>query len=146
MPIRHPDIVTAAILIAIGAAMYALSNNIYVTPSISTFSPRFFPKLASVCIVLCGIGVLVGGLLAERKEMPFLFNKTNLIVAALFLIYFLSFEQVDFRAGSWALILACMYVLGCRSKLQLAIVPVVTATAIYLVFTYGFEVVLPQWI
>lgn len=146
MPVRHPDIISAAILIAVGALMYYLSNHIYVTPSISTFSPRFFPQLASVCIILCGLGVLAGGLLAERKEMPFLFNSANLTIAALFLIYFLTFESIDFRFGSWLLILSCMFVLGCRSKWQLAIVPVVSMLAIYAAFSFGFEVVLPQWI
>ena len=146
MTIRHPDIVSAAMLILIGAVMYYLSLDIRVPPNVTTFSPRFFPQLACIGIVVCGLGVLANGLMGERRPLPFLFNRNNLIVVALFCIYFFTFEQVDFRLGAWALILSCMWVLGARSWVQLLVTPVVTAMVIFWLFYSGFQVVLPVWI
>ena len=145
MTVRHPDIVCAAALIAIGAAMYYLSLDIRGNPNVSTFSPRFFPQLASIGLVICGFGVLANGLMAESRPLPFLFNRNNLLIAALLCIYFFTFELVDFRVGAWALIISCMWVLGARAWVQLAVTPVVTALVIFWVFYYGFQVVLPVW-
>jgi len=146
MTIRHPDIASAAILIAIGAVMFYLSLDIRVNPNISTFSPRFFPQLASIGIIVCGLGVLAQAFLAERRPLPFLFNRNNLLVTALFCIYFFTFEWVDFRVSAWALILSCMWVLGARSWVQLLVTPAVTALVIFWLFYHGFDVVLPVWI
>lgn len=146
MTIRHPDIISATALVAIGAVMFYLSLDIRVNPNVSTFSPRFFPQLASIGLIACGLGILANGLLAERRPLPFLFNRNNLLVAAFFCIYFFTFEQVDFRLSAWALILSCMWVLGARSWVQLAVTPVVTALVIFWLFYHGFEVVLPVWI
>ena len=146
MTIRHPDIISAAVLIAIGAAMFYLSLDIRVNPNVTTFSPRFFPQLASIGIILCGLGVLANGLLAPRRELPSLFNRSNLLIVTLFCIYFFTFELVDFRLSAWALIVSCMWVLGARSWVQLALTPVATALIIFAVFRYGFQVVLPVWI
>lgn len=143
--VRHPDYISAVFLIGVGALFYYLSFDLQGARTISTFSARFFPQLASICILLCGIGVAVQAWMAEDKPFPFLFNRANLLVAAIFLVYFLTFERVDFRVGAWACIAGCMYVLGCRSWLQLVLTPVVTALAVYWIFTQGFEVVLPSW-
>lgn len=145
MGIRHPDIVTAAILFVIGAVMLHLSYDIRVNPTISTFTPRFFPQLASVGIIVCAAGILVQALRAPPRPLPFLFNRTSLIVAALFCLYFMTFEEVDFRLGAWALTLACMAVLGARRPAELALVPLGTAFGVYALFRHGFEVVLPVW-
>ena len=146
MTVRHPDIVSAAALILIGAVMYYLSLDIREPPNVTTFSPRFFPQLASLGIIVCGLGVLAQGMLAERRPLPFLFNRNNLIVVALFCVYFFTFELVDFRVGAWALILSCMWVLGARSWVQLLITPAATALIVFWLFYHGFEVVLPVWI
>jgi hypothetical protein len=146
MTIRHPDVVSAAVLIAIGVVMYYLSIYIGGNPNVSTFSPRFFPQLASFGIVLCGLGVLANGLRAERRPLPFLLNRSNLSIVVLFCFYFFTFELVDFRLGAWALIGSCMWALGARNWVQLAVTPVATALVIFWVFRYGFQVVLPVWI
>ncbi|MCC2098185.1 MAG: tripartite tricarboxylate transporter TctB family protein [Hyphomicrobiales bacterium] len=143
--VRHPDYISAAFLIAVGALFYYMSFDLQASRAISTFSARFFPQLASICIMLCGLGVLFQAWRAEPKAMPFLFNRSNLLVAAIFLIFFMTFEKVDFRVGAWAVILSCMFVLGCRSWLQLALTPLITSLFVYWIFTQGFEVVLPAW-
>lgn len=130
----------------VGAAFYYMSFDLQGSRSISTFSARFFPQLASVGIFLCGIGVLAQAWMADTKPLPFLFNRANFLVAAIFLIFFTNFERIDFRLSSWAVILSCMFVLGCRSWLQLLLTPVITAFAVYMTFTKVFEVVLPAWI
>ena len=144
--VRHPDYIAATFLIGVGALFYYLSFDLQASRAISTFSARFFPQLASLGIGLCGVGVLIQAWRAEDKAMPFLFNRTNFLVAAIFLIFFMTFELVDFRVGSWAVIISCMFVLGCRSWLQLALTPLITALLVYWIFTSGFEVVLPSWI
>lgn len=143
--VRNPDYISAAFLIAVGALFYYLSFDLQGARAISTFSARFFPQLASVCIVLCGLGVMYQAWRAEPKAMPFLFNRANLLVAAIFIIFFMTFEMADFRFSAWAVILTCMFVLGCRSWLQLLLTPIIMSLFVFWVFTKGFEVVLPTW-
>jgi putative tricarboxylic transport membrane protein len=143
---RHPDILSGLAAIAGGAALIYVSLDIDVAPGETTLNARFMPILAAACIVACGIAIAAKGLLAEPTRLPFGVNPRVTAILVLFLAYFLTFEYVDFRFGAWALTLACMYVLGGRKPVQLVLTPVLTAAVVYLMFRYGFEVILPTWI
>lgn len=144
--IRHPDIVTGAFLIVVGAFMFFLSGAIHITPGIHVFTAQFFPRLMSAILVACGVGLVIQSFFAEREKLPFMFNRANFLIAAFFCLYFFTFESVDFRFGTWALMLASMWVLGARGWVRLAATPIVTALVIDWMFTNLFEAPMPKWI
>lgn len=143
--IRHPDVASGLCALVAGLALILISLDIDVAPSQATLNARFFPILAASFIALCGLGILARGLIVPRAEIPIWVNFRLAATATLFVAYFLSFEYVDFRVGAWVLTLACMVVLGARSRVQLAVTPAVVAVSIYGIFRYGFEVILPTW-
>ena len=65
---------------------------------------------------------------------------------AAFLVYFMTFAFVDFRVGAWAMMLVGMVILGARNRRQLLFVPIGVSAATYLMFRYGFKILLPIWI
>ena len=143
--IRHPDVASGLCALIAGLALIVISLDIDIAPGQATLNARFFPILASAFIALCGLGILARGLMVERAELPVWVNARLVAVGVLFIAYFLSFEYVDFRVGAWGLTLSCMIALGARSRVQLAVTPIVVAGSIYGIFRYGFEVLLPTW-
>ncbi len=143
--IRHPDILSGLAAIIVGATIIYVSLGIDIAPGQTTLNARFMPLVAASCIVLCGVVILVKGFIAAPAPLPFGVNPRVMAITALFLAYFLSFEYVDFRFGAWVLTLASMYVLGGRKPLQLVLTPVLVSAIVYLVFRYGFIVILPTW-
>ena len=146
MPKRADRIVGLAV-VALGLALALLVAGIEINERQSTLSARFFPGL------LAGALVLLGGLLALRPgnlgtadAVAGLMRRRGVLVAALFLIYCLTFRYVDFRLGTWAFTVLCLWLLGSRKPLELVVIPVAVSAAVYAVFRYGFTVLLPTWI
>ena len=144
--LRHPDVVAGAVLAIVGALFTWLAAGIDPGPDMNTLRPNFFPLLCTAGITLAGLFILVTGLRSEPRPQPDLVDRRLVTVGALMAIYYLTFEHVDFRFGSWLFVLLTMVVLGCRKPLQLLLVPVLTAGGAYLSFRYIFEILLPTWI
>jgi len=96
---------------------------------------------------------VLGGLLALRPgdlgtvdALAGLMRRRGLLIAALFLLYCLTFRYVDFRLGTWAFTILALWFLGSRKPLELILIPVAVSAAVYAVFRYGFTVLLPTWI
>ncbi len=143
--IRHPDILSGLALIVAGAVMTYLSWQIETAPQ-EVLTARFFPVLASIGLALCGLGLAIKGLLATRKSLPNFSDLRVIGLIVVFLLYFFTFTIVDFRLSTWALMLASMYLLGARSGKQLVITPIAVSLITFVIFRYGFEILLPQWI
>ncbi len=146
MPKRADRIVGLAV-VALGLALALLVAGIEINERQSTLSARFFPGL------LAGALVLLGGLLALRpgdlgtsEALAGIMRRRGLLIAALFLLYCLTFRYVDFRLGTWAFTILSLWILGSRKPLELALIPVAVSAAVYAVFRYGFTVLLPTWI
>lgn len=146
MPKRADRIVGLAV-VALGLVLALLVAGIEINERQSTLSARFFPGL------LAGALVLLGGLLALRPgelgtadALSGLMRRRGLLIAALFLLYCLTFRYVDFRLGTWAFTILALWILGSRRPLELALIPVAVSAAVYAVFRYGFTVLLPTWI
>jgi len=139
---RLAGIVTAAA----GLALAAATTRIDILAGQPTLSARFFPYLLAIVLVAGGLTLALrpgGTPLAVVIER--LLARRGLLFAALFLVYALTFRYLDFRLGTWAFVLAAMWVLGSRRWLELAVLPPVVAFATYLLFRYGFTVLLPVW-
>lgn len=145
MALRHSNTVAGAALTLAGGVATLLSMQIAPSPSANTLPPSFFPLLCAGGIVLLGIGLLVQGLRSVPEQLPALFDRRVLGVGALMLVYFLSFEYVDFRLGSWLFSLLTMLVMGNRRILQLIVVPLAVTAGVYVTFRYIFIIVLPTW-
>ena len=146
MPKRADRIVGLAV-VALGLALALLVTGIEINERQSTLSARFFPGL------LAGALVLLGGLLALRPgnlgtadAVAGLMRRRGVLVAALFLLYCLTFRYVDFRLGTWAFTILSLWILGSRKPLELVLIPAAISAAVYAVFRYGFTVLLPTWI
>ncbi len=140
------DRVIGLVIIMAGLGLALATAQIGILASQPTLSARFFPYLLSG-VLLAGGGVLV--LRPGETALPDVVNRLlagrAVAFAALFLIYALTFRHVDFRLGSWAFVLAAMWVLGSRRWLELLITPLCVSAAAYLLFRYGFTVLLPVW-
>ena len=143
--IRHPDILSGFALIAAGAVMTYLSWQIETVPY-EVLTARFFPVMASIGLALCGVGLMIKGVVAARKTLPNFSDRRVVGLIVVFLLYFFTFTIVDFRLSTWALMLASMYLLGARSRNQLVVTPIAVSLITFVIFRYGFEILLPQWI
>jgi len=144
---KRADRIVGLAVVALGLVLALLVAGIEINERQSTLSARFFPGL------LAGALVLLGGLLALRPgelgtadALSGLMRRRGLLIAALFLLYCLTFRYVDFRLGTWAFTILALWILDSRRPLELALIPVAVSAAVYAVFRYGFTVLLPTWI
>jgi hypothetical protein len=143
--IKHPDILSGLFILFIGAIAFILGQMIEVPPSPS-LSARFFPMLCGAGLVAMGGGIIYQGIRGAPAPLPFLFDARVGAIMAAFLVYFMTFAFVDFRVGAWAMMLVGMVILGARNPRQLLLVPIGVSAATYLMFRYGFKILLPIWI
>ncbi|MYZ47113.1 tripartite tricarboxylate transporter TctB family protein [Propylenella binzhouense] len=143
---HHPDSVAGLVLIVVGGIATYLSYQIAPGPDVLTLPPNFFPLLCTIGVVLIGIAMMVQAAWAAPVPFPALVDARAVAVFALMLVYFLTFESVDFRLGSWVFMLATMLAMGCRSIPQLVILPLAFVAAVYVVFSSIFSILLPTWI
>lgn len=134
----------AAILL--GGGLFLLSFGIAVNPGAQTLSARFFPQLLAGGLV--GFGALLAlrpGARTARQAATGLLVRRALLLAAAIAAYFLLFRSLDFRLGAFLFTLAAMWILGSRRWAELVLVPLAVSLGTYLVFRYGFTVLLPTW-
>ncbi|NQV56811.1 MAG: tripartite tricarboxylate transporter TctB family protein [Rhodospirillales bacterium] len=143
--VRHPDILTGSLLIVAGAVMTYFSWQIDTSPD-ELLTARFFPVAASIMLALCGLFLLVKGVVVGYKSLPKLGDVRVLGLVIAFLVYFFTFTFVDFRLSTWVVVLVSMYLLGARSRTQLIVTPLAVSLVIYSIFRLGFEILLPEWI
>lgn len=141
------DRIAGIVSAAAGLGLAVATAQIDILSGQPTLSARFFPYVLAAVLVVGGaalavnpggalLGDVVGRLLAWR----------GIAFAALFLVYAVTFRMVDFRLGTWAFVLAAMWVLGSRKWLELLLLPAAVSAATYLLFRHGFTVLLPVWI
>jgi putative tricarboxylic transport membrane protein len=135
-------------LAALGAALLlaVLSADIPVNLGVQTLSARFFPRL--LALVLAGSGLvllLAPGPRAAAAVARELLVHRRLLFGAAVAIYFLTFRYVDFRLGTFVFMAAAMWLFGGRRWLELIIVPLAVSGGAFVLFRYGFTVLLPTW-
>ncbi|MGQ7792464.1 tripartite tricarboxylate transporter TctB family protein [Faunimonas sp. B44] len=143
--LHHPDSVAGLALVLVGGVATYLSLQVDAGPSALTLPPNFFPLLCTIGTVVIGVALMVQAARAEPQPQPSLLDRRVAAVLGLMLVYFVTFEHVDFRVGSFVFVLATMLVMGCRSLAQLALVPLGVVAAVYFTFTSLFSILLPTW-
>ena len=143
---RKADRVVGLAVAAFGLVLAALVADIEINERQSTLSARFFPGLiAGALVLLGGLLALKPGGLTTADAVSALIRRRGVLIAALFLLYCLTFRYVDFRLGTWAFTLVSLWILGSRKPLELVLIPVAVSATVFAVFRYGFTVLLPTW-
>ena len=136
------------VLLLFAMATLWFASELRILPSSSTIATtRSLPLAVGVIIALGALFLILRPsprLLAETLA-PVLRPQAVAFVALLF-VYALTFRYVDFRFGVWLFMLASMALLGERRPWMLAIMPIACAAVIFLIFRYGFIVLVPTWI
>ena len=141
------DRIAGVVATIAGLSLAVASMRIDVLANQPTLSARFFPYILAA--VLCAGGLLLAlkpGDASLDSVVDKLLARRGIIFAALFLVYALTFRFVDFRLGTWIFVLVAMWLLGSRKWIELLVLPLAIAVATYLLFRYGFTVLLPVWI
>ena len=143
---RKADRIVGLAVAAFGLVLAALVADIEINERQSTLSARFFPGLiAGALVLLGGLLALKPGGLTTADAVSALIRRRGVLIAALFLLYCLTFRYVDFRLGTWAFTLVSLWILGSRKPVDLVLIPVAVSATVYAVFRYGFTVLLPTW-
>ena len=143
---RKADRIVGLAVAAFGLVLAALVADIEINERQSTLSARFFPGLiAGALVLLGGLLALKPGGLTTADAVSALIRRRGVLIAALFLLYCLTFRYVDFRLGTWAFTLVSLWILGSRKPLELVLIPVAVSATVYAVFRYAFTVLLPTW-
>ena len=141
------DRATGLAVIVLGLIMGLASSKIPIsTTQQLAVSARFFPYLLSAAMVAFGLGLFF---LPGEKRLDNVLKtalvRRALVLGGLIFLYLVTFRHVDFRFGAWAFMVATMWSLGSRKPLELILIPLAISGGVYLVFRYGFLVLLPTW-
>ena len=133
------------ITVAAGAAVWLAAGGIQMPPDTHTLSPQFFPKLLAAALALfggllfwLGGGVPLGAVF-ERIRQP-----RNWLLAGVTLLFTLAFGHVDYRLICPVYLAAALWILGRRSVKDIAVISLSSTAILYLLFRYGFLVLLPE--
>lgn len=132
--------------IAAGVLLAVLSAHVPVNLGVQTLSARFFPRLLAAVLALAGMVLLAApGPRTAADAARALLQRRRLLFAAAVAAYFLSFRYVDFRAGTFAFMAGAMWLFGSRRWVELILVPLAVSAGAFVLFRYGFTVLLPTW-
>ncbi|TNE35550.1 MAG: tripartite tricarboxylate transporter TctB family protein [Alphaproteobacteria bacterium] len=140
------DRIAGGLTLIAGLALAAATSQIDILENEPTLSARFFPYVLALILTFSGIVLM---LKPGKAELAGVLNKLmemrGIAFAVLFLLYALTFRFVDFRFGTWLFLLSTMWILGARKWWELLILPMLFSGTLYLLFRYGFIVLLPTW-
>jgi len=144
--IRADHILGGLSLVA-GVLLFLTSSSITVSPFESTLSARFFPKVLGGCFFLLGICLLL------RPRAMFIGEALGPLLSLRFIGFvvvtaasFLAFPYVDFRLSTAIFLFIGMLQMGSRQPIELCAVSIGGALGVWLIFRFGFSVILPTWI
>lgn len=144
--LSRADGVLGLAAIAAGILLAVLSADIPVNLGVQTLSARFFPRLLALVLAASGLALLLApGPRAAVEVARELLVHRRLLFAAAVAIYFLAFRHVDFRVGTFVFMAAAMWLFGARRWIELIIVPLAVSGGTFVLFRYGFTVLLPTW-
>ena len=133
------------ITVVSGAAVWLAAGSIQMPADSHTLSPQFFPKLMAVAMIVLG-----GLLFAMGKGRPLadVFRHVraprNFLLVACTLAFTTAFGHVDYRLLCPVYIAAVLWILGRRKPGGIIVISVTATAVLYLLFRYGFMVLLPE--
>jgi putative tricarboxylic transport membrane protein len=153
---RIAELVVAIGLTLIGAVVLWKTGDIRITPMNSRIGPRVIPYIVGSGLVVVGIWYVIevlrgheatptGGEDSEDVDptLPTDWGTIGIIAISL-IAYLLLIERAGFIVASSVLFLGSASGMGSRKVPRDAVIAVVLSTAIYLIFTRGLSLDLPE--
>jgi putative tricarboxylic transport membrane protein len=138
------DIISGGLLIFFGLLGYFFAYQLE-NLKVAGLSAAFFPSFLFTIMILCGsILVKQGVQRAEKIAFPNLHLPKVLPVIVTLVFYVLLMDALGFVISTIVFLVAALWVFGERRKKMLIGVPIVTALAVYFLFTKVFMIVLPE--
>ena len=128
-----------------GLIVWIAAGGIQMPADSHTLSPRFFPKLLAAALMLLGAALFVmGGGRSLAEVFSRLRAPRNYLLVACTLIFTTAFGHVDYRLLCPIYIAAVLWVLGRRKPKDIIVISITATAVLYLLFRYGFMVLLPE--
>jgi len=148
MSMARRNIAAALALIAFSVWYALLAHALPVRSLPNTPGPSFFPLLIIACVFALSLALLLKGLLGlrgdrERPAEPTTWRQPLLALAG-FAVYLAVLPYAGFIVASVAFFAALMWLYGARHRELTAIAALGVPIALYLLFRYGFQIVLPR--
>jgi putative tricarboxylic transport membrane protein len=142
------NILSSLISIAIGCIIIFLSKDFPKEVS-SAPGPGFYPKIISYILIGLGIILLIQTLFTQKKkEMVVLFKsqeaKFVYKIVGITILYLIMLTIIGFTISTLLFLFVTFYVMGLKSYKLLIIIPIVTTTALLLLFKGVFHIPLPD--
>ena len=144
MSFKDRDIISGTLLLFFALLGYFFAYQIE-NLAVDRMSAAFFPNFIFSIMLLCGLILIRQGVQREEK-IPFpKFNFPQLLpVIGLLVAYVLIMEYLGFIIATVIFLTCSIYLFGERRKMILAGVPIVTALAVYYLFSMAFKIILPE--
>ena len=129
----------------LGIVVWSAAGGIQIPAEGHTLSPQFFPRILAGTLALLGAVLFIIG-----RGLPFdavyaqIRRPRSLPLAASTLLFTIAFGHIDYRLAVPAYIAATLWILGKRKAVDILIISVSATAILYLVFRYGFMVLLPE--
>jgi putative tricarboxylic transport membrane protein len=144
--LNSADRVIGLVIVAGGVGLAAFITGIEINKLQSSLSARFFPSILAGALIIFGAGLALRPGDARTKDvLSAISSHRGLLISGIFLAYCLAFPIIDFRLGTWLFTLASLWILGSRSWIELLVIPIAVSGIVFVIFRFGFTVLLPTW-
>lgn len=148
------NIVAGLVLIALGAwYSYQIGNLPDRSLMPNTPGPSFFPILIVTALLALSLSLLAVGVIELRRaghvdagasSGPL--QRAPIYALAAAILYLAALPYAGFIVASVPMFAALMYFYGSRNKIMIAISSVLIPVALYIIFRFAFQIVLPRGI
>ncbi len=147
MPMAKREIISAVLLLVfsglyIWATQYIPDRTIPNTPG-----PSFFPIVIVSILIVLSVSLLIKGLIRLRAESGVealaAFSRTAFWMLVSFALFLGLLQPLGFLTASIPFYASLMVLYGCQEPVKIAIWSIAVPTALYLLFTQLFQVLLP---
>lgn len=148
------NIVAGLVLIALGAwYSYQIGNLPDRSSMPNTPGPSFFPILIATALLALSLSLLAVGVIELRRSghvdagtSSGPLQRAPIYALAAAILYLAVLPYAGFIVASIPMFAALMYFYGSRNKIMIAISSVLIPVALYIIFRFAFQIILPRGI
>jgi len=140
------NIIAACVLIAFSAAYGLLTARLPERGLPNTPGPAFLPWIITAGLTVLAVALLVQGLRGTGPvgKQPASIATRGWIALAAFVVYLALLGQLGFLLASIPFFAALSMLYGQRNRTVVALTAIVVPTALFAIFRYGFQMLLPR--
>ena len=142
MPMAWRNIVAATALLAFSAWYAWLANGLPERSLPNTPGPSFFPLVVITLVAVLSAALLVKGIADSAR--PGAVSPLAPLAVGSFFVYLALLPVAGFVIASVAFFAALMFLYGSRRPLHIAAASLVAPAVLFVLFRYGFQIVLPR--